>query len=445
MTGRTSMVDSVKVGSFSRILQLPTVSRQPGAGTDIVPFLDTGRLLRELFPRVHEVCLLETVAGASLLFTLTGRDQGLAPVMMTAHLDVVPADDLEGWPFPPFSGAVSGGRVWGRGAVDYKIGVSAMLQALEDLLEDGFSPERTLYLAFGHDEEVGGDLGAGGITSLLEERGVRLSSVLDEGGYIYDYPWLDGEVAVVGLAEKGYLTLRLTAAGEQGHASVPGTVTACGNLCRALARLEDHQMEPLLCGPVRMLLESVAGIIRRRDGSPDGIIGLLQDHPSGNALVRTTTAITMMGGSGKENIIPSRPWALVNFRAVPGNGAAGIVSHVRALVEDLGVEVEYEDTGHIHEPSAVSTCDSPEYRAIVDAMGEVMPGLQVLPGIFPAATDSRHYCRIADSVYRFQPVHLGPRGLSVLHSAGESVSVEDYGSSVEFYGSYIGKVCGRCT
>ncbi|OPL17928.1 MAG: hypothetical protein AVO35_07150 [Candidatus Aegiribacteria sp. MLS_C] len=435
------MEDSLQVSSFCRILQLPTVSRQPGEGTDMEPFLATGRLLRELFPRVHAKCRLETVGGASLLFTLEGRDPVLAPVMMTAHLDVVPAEDGEGWPFPPFSGTVSEGRVWGRGAVDYKIGVSAMLQALEQLLEMGFSPERTLYLSFGHDEEVGGDLGARRITSLLEERGVRLSSVLDEGGYIYDYPWLDREVAVVGLAEKGYLTLRLIAAGEQGHASVPGTETACGNLCRALARLEDHQMEPLLCGPVRMLLEGTAEMMRHRNEDQDGMIGMLQRHPSGNALVRTTTAITMMGGSTKENIMPSRPWALVNFRAVPGNGSDVIVAHVRALVEDLGVEVEYEDTRQIHEPSAVSSCDSPEYRAIVDALDEVLPGLPVLPGIFPAATDSRHYSRITDNVYRFQPVHLGPRGLSVLHSAGESVSLEDYGTSVEFYGSYIRKVC----
>lgn len=428
---------------FSRLLQLETVSRQPGSGFDPGPFLRMGELLEGFFPGVHSACMRETVAEASLLFRLEGSSPSLEPVMLTAHLDVVPADDDQGWPQPPFSGEISGGRIWGRGAIDYKSGVSAMLEALESLLSQGFSPARTLYLAFGHDEEVGGDLGAAGITNLLESRGVHLRSVLDEGGYIYSYPWLDGEVAVVGLAEKGYLTLRLTADGQQGHASVPGTVTAAGRLCRALARLEEHQMPPRLCPPVRMLLEGTARMNSDRlSGSPEDVIDSLAGFPAGNALVRTTTAITMMEGSGKENILPASPRALVNFRAVPGDSSGSIVDHVRKVVAGLGVEVDYEDTNHIHEPSSISSTETPEYRAVEDALRSLWPSLPVLPGIFPAATDSRHYYRLADNVYRFQPVRLGSRGILALHSRGESLSVEDYMASIRFYSGYISRVCG---
>ncbi len=438
------MKTAAEIQRFCRLLRLRTVSRQPGSGTDLGPFIRMADLLEELFPLVHSRCSRDKVAEASLLYELRGGNLDLAPVMLTAHLDVVPAEEGMGWPHPPFSGIVSDGRIWGRGAIDYKIGVSAMLEALEGLLARDFSPVRSLFLAFGHDEETGGDMGAAGTVSLLAGRGVRLRSVLDEGGYIYSFPWLVADVAVVGLAEKGYLTLRLTAHGRQGHASVPGTVTAAGNLCRALARLEESQMEPRLCEPVGKMLEGTAHLFRDGDGNgpANALTEILSRYPAGNALVRTTTAITMLSGSSKENIIPAAPHALVNLRAVPGDGSGIIIEHVRDVVRDLDVSVEYEDTNHIHEPSTVSSASTPEYRAIVDAMEIVWPGTPVVPGIFPAATDSRHYCSIADDVYRFQPVHLGPDGLSALHSSGESVSVEDYMGAIRFYSEYIERVCG---
>ncbi|MFO8182871.1 MAG: M20/M25/M40 family metallo-hydrolase [Candidatus Aegiribacteria sp.] len=438
------MPPSRRLDRFSRIIQLRTVSRQPGQPADIGPFKEMAALLRELFPSVHRSFRRETVAEASLLYTLDGSDESLEPVMLTAHLDVVPAEAGEGWPHPPFSGAVADGRIWGRGTIDYKLGVSGMLEACEELMEEGFRPSRTIILAFGHDEETGGDSGAAGIVEVLRKRSVRLRSVLDEGGYIYSYPWLDGDVAVVGLAEKGYLTLRLTAAGEQGHASVPPTVTAAGRLCRALARLEDRQMEPLLCEPVRMMLERTAHMFRDRDKktySPPEMMAELEKYPAGNALVRTTTAITMLKGSDKENVLPGRPRALVNFRAVPGDHSSSIMSHVRETVRDLDITVEFEDDRHIHQPSVVSSAATPEYRAIKDALKESWPGTPVVPGIFPAATDSRHYCSLADNVYRFQPVHLGARGLSALHSRGESISTGDYRRAVTFYREYVRRVC----
>lgn len=428
---------------FSRIIQLRTVSRQPGEPVDTAPFKSMGRLLRKLFPLVHRSFRRETVAEASLLYTLEGTDVSLEPVMLTAHLDVVPAENGEGWPHPPFSGTVAEGRVWGRGTIDYKLGVSGMLEACEELMEEGFRPSRTIMLAFGHDEETGGDSGAAGIVELLRERGIRLRSVLDEGGYIYSYPWLSRDVAVVGLAEKGYLTLRLTATGEQGHASVPATVTAAGRLCRALARLEDRQMKGRLCEPVRMMLEGTSYMFRDIEGetlSLHEMMAELEKHPAGNALVRTTTAVTMLKGSDKENVIPGRPRALVNFRAVPGDRSGDIIRHVRETVRDLDVLVELEDDRHVHEPSDVSSSSTPEYRAIAEALEKSWPGTPVVPGIFPAATDSRHYCSAAENVYRFQPVHLGPRGLSALHSQGESVSTEDYCRAVTFYREYARRV-----
>ena len=440
------MTDRQKLEIFSEILQYRTVSRQPGEAFDMKPFMEIAEYLKKAFPQVHRHFRREVVGGGSLLFTLQGADLSLKPFMLTAHLDVVPADDGENWFEPPFSGKLRDGRIWGRGAIDYKVGVSGMLQACEDILEGGFTPDRTLILAFGHDEEVGGETGAAEIVRTLADRGVSLSSVLDEGGYIYSYPWMERDVAVIGLAEKGYLTLRLTAHGVQGHASVPELDTAAGSLCRCLAELEKNQFTAKLCSPVEMMLTATSGMLGEslaaHDHSPTAaeMMRTIEQWPSGNALVRTTTAITMIRGSNKENIIPAEPYALVNFRAVPGDSSLDILNHVLRIAEPLGVDVQYEDTNQIHEPSGIASMETDEYGAIEAAVRETWLDIPVVPGIFPAATDSRHYCRIADNVYRFEPVHLGKDGLGALHSEGESISVEDYLNAISFYTAYVRSV-----
>ncbi len=440
------MTDRQKLEVFSEILQYRTVSRQPGEVPDMKPFMEIAEYLKKAFPQVHRHFRREVVGGGSLLFTLQGADLSLKPIMLTAHLDVVPADDGENWLEPPFSGKLRDGRVWGRGAIDYKAGVSGMLQACEDILETGFTPDRTVILAFGHDEEVGGETGAAEIVRILTDRGVSLSSVLDEGGYIYSYPWMERDVAVIGLAEKGYLTLRLTAHGVQGHASVPEINTAAGRLCSCLAELEKNQFKAKLCSPVEMMLRATSDMLRGfpagsdRSPTPAEMMHIIEKWPSGNALVRTTTAITMIRGSSKENIIPAEPYALVNFRAVPGDSSMDILKHVRSVAEPLGVDVRYEDSNLVHEPSGIASMDTDEYRAIQAAVRDIWPDIPVVPGVFPAATDSRHYCIIADNVYRFEPVHLGQDGLGALHSEGESVSVEDYLNAVNFYTFFVRSV-----
>ena len=437
-------MDEMKIlKPFCDTIGFRTVSDQSGSN-DLAPFYELADYLEATFPLVHSAFTRERVNSASLLYTLTGSDPEPDPAMLTAHLDVVPAEEDEAWYEPPFSGTISRGRVWGRGTVDYKLGLSAMLQACEDALEDGFMPRRTLILSFGHDEEVGGLKGAAEIVKVLNKRGVRLSSVLDEGGYIYSYPWLKRDVAVIGLAEKGYLTLKLTARGSQGHASVPRVSTAAGRLCRCLGELEEKQFSPRLCGPVSILLHESRDLMK--DGSAESteeIMDRMEEYPSGNALIRTTTAITMIKGSMKENVIPAEPSALVNFRAVPGDTSDTVMDHVTDIAENYGIEVKYQDMNQIHEPSATSSMDTMEYMALKSCCGEIWPGIPVLPGIFPAATDSRHYGKISDNVYRFEPVRLGPEGLRILHSHGESVLAEDYLNAVRFYRKYIKRVCSR--
>jgi len=434
------MTENHKLDVFSAILRYRTISPQPGEFFDVKPFREIAEYLRTAFPLVHKYFRVESIGNGSLLYTLQGADQSRKPFMLTAHLDVVPAEDSEKWIEPPFSGNVTDGRIWGRGAIDYKAGVSGMLQACEDILETGFKPVRTVVLAFGHDEEIGGAGGASEIVRILESRRISLRSVLDEGGYIYSYPWLNRDVAVVGLAEKGYLTLRLTANGVQGHASIPHLHTAAGKLCGCLSELEKNQMSSRLCLPVEMMLNKTSGMFRESPagGEPTAAkMNIIEKWPSGNALIRTTTAITMIRGSGKENIIPAEPFSLVNFRAIPGDHSSDILKHVRKIAEPYGVDVKYEDTDQIYEPSAIASADTEEFRILGATAREIWPDIPVVPGIFPAATDSRHYGRIADNIYRFEPVHLGKNGIGVLHSAGESITVKDYLDAIKFYTMYI--------
>jgi carboxypeptidase PM20D1 len=436
------LTDTDRLSAFQAALRFPTVSTQSGSD-DPAPFIGLHAQLRRSFPLVHLGLAQETVSGGSLLFTWRGSSPSEAPILLTAHLDVVPEGDPSSWRFPPFSGALADGIVWGRGALDYKVGVTGMLQACEDLLAEGFQPVRDLCLAFGHDEEVGGLEGAARISALLESRGMKFSSVLDEGGYLYSYPWLTGEVAVVGLAEKGYLTLRLTGIGEQGHASSPPLSTPCGRLGRCLHLLEERQMPARLCGPVRSLLSGTGHLFGRelQDHSQGqaAMASALECWPSGNALVRTTTAPTILAGGCKENILPAEVHAIVNFRPVPGDRIEDVLTHVRGIAAPLGVEVSIEDARRAFEPSGESTLDTPDGRALLDAIESTWPGITAVPGIFPAATDSRHYSKVADQVYRFVPVPLGPAGLGALHAAGESLSGEDYLRAVRFYRSYIAR------
>ncbi len=442
------MTDCEKLSVFSKILEFRTVSAQPGSSFEMAPFLQLHDYLQEAFPAVHKNFQREAVNKGSLLYIMPGSNPSLKPIMLTAHLDVVPAEEGEKWPHHPFRGIIENGRVWGRGSVDYKIGVSGMLQACEDILNEGFQPDRSILLAFGHDEETGGMNGAAEIVRLLRERNIQLSSVLDEGGYIYSLPWLREDVAVIGLAEKGYLTLRLTAGGEQGHASVPGIRTAAGALGECLSSLEKNQMSVRLSEPVKRMFKATKHLLN--DSLREEFVSLslsemtniIEKWPIGNAFIRTTTATTMLHGSSRENILPAEVTALVNFRPVPGDHSKDIVKHVKEIAFPFSVEVEFEDVRKVFEPSSEASTETDDYRSIREAVEEIWPGLAVAPGIFPAATDSRHYGQIADNVYRFVPAHLGESGLSVLHSEGESVSVEDYLNAVEFYTLYIKKMCG---
>jgi carboxypeptidase PM20D1 len=429
-------------------IRFHTVSHQDPAAFDGAPFLAFHRYLAETFPGVHRTLAREVVAGYSLLLTWQGQDRSLPPLLLLGHQDVVPVDPTtaSAWTHPPFAGEIADGYVWGRGAMDDKASVLGLLEAVERLLAGGFRPRRTVYLAFGHDEEVGGARGALAIAALLGERRIAPSFVLDEGlavteGIVTDVP---APVALIGIAEKGYLSVELTVQAEGGHSSTPPPETAVGILAAAIQRLERQQVPAAIAGPARRLFEFLGpemGFTNRLALAnlwlfAPVVTGRLAGSPATNALIRTTTAPTMLEGSVKENVLPARARAVVNFRILPGDSVAGVLAHVQTTVADARV-LAAPLTVTLSEPSPESSVTSPGFLAIERTIRQVFPGSIVAPSLVLGGTDARHYAKLSPDVYRFLPFHIRPDDIRRLHGIDERMAVDDYAAAVRFYAQLI--------
>ncbi|MDP2602912.1 MAG: M20/M25/M40 family metallo-hydrolase, partial [Deltaproteobacteria bacterium] len=244
---------------LSEAIQFKTISFQEPTDSSVAEFERLHVFLAKSFPRLHEQLTKETVNGHSLLYTWNGKDANLKPMLLMGHIDVVPVDASteRQWTHPPFAGQMADGYIWGRGTMDDKVSVLGILEAVEHLLSAAFQPQRTIYLAFGHDEEIGGHNGAARIAELLRARGVDLEYVLDEGMNIVDgiIPGIAAPAALIGIAEKGYLSLELSVETVGGHSSIPPAGTAIGIISRALHRLEAAPFPARIEGPTRQMLE----------------------------------------------------------------------------------------------------------------------------------------------------------------------------------------------
>ena len=427
---------------FAEALRFETISHQDEALLDRVPFLEFHAFLERSFPRVHATLTREVVADLSLLYTWPGSDPDRLPILLTHHFDVVPVppEQLDEWEQPPFSGVVADGYLWGRGALDDKAGFMAIFEAVESLLAEGHAPDRTVYLAFGHDEEVGGDHGAGATAALLESRGVRLEFTLDEGMVVLEglMPGVEAPIALIGIAEKGYLTLRITAKAPGGHSSTPPPHTAIGRLARAVQRIEDHPMPARLEGPALLTLEALAPhgpFALRLALSQRWLLGgllerELESSRATNAMLRTTTAVTMIEGGVKENVLPPTATATVNFRVIPGDTPESVTAHVRSVLDDPEIEIhEVRATS----PSPMASVESGSYQAIAAAIRATLPATLVAPGLVLGGTDTKHYVRLAENSYRFTPMRLGQGDLGRVHGLNERISTENFGELIRFY------------
>jgi carboxypeptidase PM20D1 len=401
--------------------------------------------LAQRYPKVHATLKREVVGGLSLLYTWEGSDPKAAAIALMAHQDVVPVapgTDAD-WQAEPFAGTVKDGFVWGRGAWDDKANLIAQLESVEALLSAGFKPQRTVHLIFGADEEVGGERGAKQIAALLQQRGVKLDFVIDEGLLITEgvLPGLNPPAALIGVAEKGYLSVKLEAKAAPGHSSMPPAPgrSAIAQLSHALAKLDAQPMPGAVRGVAAEMFDALAPEMSgfgRVALSNRWLLGpvlqsQLEKGPSTNAMLRTTTALTVVNGGNKDNVLPGRAEALVNFRILPGDTRASVVEHVKRVIANDDIAVTALPQGG--EPSKVSPTDGSAYQAVNRTLRELFPGTIVAPGLMIAATDSRHFEGLTQQVLRFSPVRAKPEDLGRFHGTNERISLANLGDLIRFY------------
>ncbi len=425
---------------LGKAIQFKTISYQDRSQIDLKEFRRFHAFLRASFPRVFTQLEVETVNDYSLLIRWPGSDPQLEPILFTAHMDVVPIEPgtAGDWEHPPFAGVVADGRIYGRGSLDDKQGVLGNLEAAESLLAQGFVPARTLVFAFGHDEEISGTEGAGKLAERMQEKGWHFAWMVDEGGMVIsDNPLLpDRPVAIINVTEKGYLTLTLVATGEGGHSSRPPETSTIGRLSAALARIEKNPFPTRMVGPVAAMLETMGPYLEQPNRFffdnlwlTGGLVAdRMSEDPMTNSFVRTTTALTMFNAGVKENVVPQRAEAKVNFRLLPGDTPESVVSYITDLVNDPEIEISYDQWDKV---PGVSDYTGGGFTVISAAISAVYPEAVVVPSLLVATTDTRHYIDLADDQYRFQGMLVKASQAASVHGTNEYIDIQSYENAIE--------------
>jgi carboxypeptidase PM20D1 len=434
------------VERFRALLRIPTISRLDTEKVDWQQFERFVTLLSELYPGVHSSLTREIVADHSLLYRWPGASAD-APTVLLAHYDVVAASD-ERWEHPPFAAELVGEgdatELWARGALDDKGAVVSILEAVERCVAEGLVPANDIYLSFGHDEETVGS-GAQAIVALLESRGIRPALVVDEGGAVVEdiFPGVSGQLAVVGVSEKGITSVELTVVQDGGHASTPPKLSATARLARAIVRLDTSPFRARF-SPTNLEMIRTVGAGARQPyrflftqqwltrGILLAVFSRLGDET--RAMVRTTAVVTRLSGSDAENALAEKATATVNMRVAVGSTVAASVEHLCRAIRDDRVEVT---TLHPSEPSPISPTRGPQWDAVRDAILAVYPDVIVTPYIQLGASDSRHFTRICDAVYRFTPFEMSLAERGTLHAVNERIRVATWLRGIDFYAALI--------
>ncbi len=428
--------------NLSEAVKIKTVSTSNPEDTDWDEFKKFRKFLEKTYPLVHEKTKREIINDYSLLYVWKGKDSSKKPVMLMAHQDVVPVaeETLDGWKQPPFSGKIDGGYVWGRGALDIKLLLISIMETVESFLADGFVPERDIYLFFGHDEEVGGSLGAAKMAEIFKERGIEFEFIVDEGGVIAEniLEEIKSPIALIGTCEKGHANVRLSVEDTGGHASMPPKNTALGVLSKAIVRLEKHQMKAVISQPVNDFLKYIGPEMK---GIKKAVLAnlwllaplfkvLFATNQLGNALLRTTTAPTMAQGSLEPNVLPSKASAVINFRIAPGDSGDDLIKHIKKVVKDPRVKIEVL---RLDNPSKVSGVDNHVFKTLQKTIYQTFPEALVIPYLVMASTDSAKFEEVCHNIYRPGPYKLNVAELQSIHGINERVSLDNIGNSIRFY------------
>ena len=440
----TLIVSDSALARLGQAVRYRTISYQDAAQTDTTEFEAFISFLEKAYPLVHTKMIRERINGFALLYKLQGTDPSLKPILLMGHYDVVPV--VEGtenmWKKAPFAGLVEDGFIYGRGTLDDKSTVLGLLEAMEILLRQNFQPARTIYFSFGHDEEVSGRRGGQALANTLQERGVQLEMVIDEGGTIKTdgVAGLTQPVALIGIAEKGYTSLELTARGEGGHSSMPPAKTSIGMLATALDQLQKAPFPSSLGGTVGEMLRYLGpempfgqklAVANQWLLAPI-LINSFGATASGAASTHTTIAPTILRAGVKDNVLPIDATAIVNFRILPGDSVQGVIAHVKKAIANPDIEVK--PLGEFDtEPSSVSPPSAEPFQILSRTIKSCYPEVLLTPYLVLGATDSRYYRALSPNIYRFTPYQLDEEDLKRPHGTNERINIETYQQMIRFY------------
>lgn len=428
------------IGRFQAILRVPTISRKDDS-TDWAAFDSFLPTLKAEFPRIFERCQLTLINKYGVVLKWQGRDSSLQPVILMAHYDVVPVEGQD-WTYPPFAAEIHDGNIYARGTVDTKCIITAVLEAMDALLIEGFAPERDIYFCTSNCEETSGDT-TPKMVQWFAEQNIKPWFVLDEGGAILEkMPMgITNPFAMIGVSEKGLADIRLTATAKAGHASLPSKHDASVKLVEALHKIAKNPFPATLTPALQEMLRCFSDYVSAGMKLVFNNLWLfgpvvkkvMEGTPDTSAMIRTTAALTQLEGSSAINVLPEKATAGFSVRIAPQDSVASVLEHFRSVVGDLA-EVSCEGA---QEPSPISDHRTKSYDYIKHTVAQVFPGVSAAPYIMNAATDSRHFAAICKEVYRFAGFVFTEEQRASIHSADEFMPVDAYLQGIEFYKALI--------
>lgn len=435
----TGISDSAAL-HLSQAIQIKTVSFGDTLPIDTTEFLKFRVFLETTYPTVHQKLPRQIFSEFSYVYTWKGKNTTLKPYVIMAHMDVVPVEAVaeKNWTVPSFSGTIKGDTIWGRGAVDDKASAISIFEAAEQLLRENFQPERTIYLCFGHDEEIAGKRGAASISAWFKEQKIHPELVLDEGGQVdrEHFKELQRPVAVIGVGEKGYVNIDLTVEIPGGHSSMPFPETAIDILNSAIAKIRAQQMPAKITPPIQELFLRIGpggGLLNRMALSNQWLfksmlITELEKTKQTNALIHTTLVPTIVKAGIKDNVIPSVAKATFNSRILTGETSDDVVNFVKKAINDERVTVK-KQTISLMEPSALTSSEHPMFKKVETIVYKIVPNVIVSPYLMVGATDSRYFRPFSDAVVNFAPM-TDAKGF---HGIDERIPITDLKRMIFYY------------
>ena len=424
--------------ALAELIRCKTISYSDHSLEDDAEFEKLIAKLPGLYPNVFKVCDFQQMPHRGLLFKWPGKTEG-DPTILMAHYDVVPVNE-ENWDKPPFEPVIEDGVMWGRGTLDTKVTINGVLYAANHLIGESFQPEHDVYFALSGGEEVNGK-GAPTIVDWFEAQGITPAMVVDEGGAVVEnvFPGVKQPCGLIGIAEKGMINAQYRCTSAGGHASAPKPHTPVGILARACTRVENNPFKAHIEGPAAQMFDTLGRystllyrVIFANMWCFGWVIDLLGKMSGGemNALVRTTVAFTQMEGSSARNVIPPEAKMVSNMRLNPSDSVESALAYLRKVVNDDSVEITALES---FEPSRISTTDCEGWEKVSAAVAETWKGSIVSPYLMVQCSDSRHYGRISDKVYRFSAMDLTAAERATIHGNNERIRLDCLHRAVEFY------------